>query len=79
MSNENDILKRILLNMRYDSSMTLTEQPVSTKPEVTVTAKKQSDIQPKKPRSIEGNPSLDGRKIVDCKTGKEYILSRLEI
>jgi hypothetical protein len=73
MSNENDILKRILLNMRYDSSMTLTEQPVSTKPEVTVTAKKQSNLQPKKLGSIEGNPSLDGRKIVDCKTGKEYI------
>jgi len=75
MIDENNILKKILLNMRYDSSMTLNEQQVYNQmsPEVTITAKKKSNQITKTPRSIEGNSNLNDRKIVDCKNGKEYV------
>lgn len=72
MNNTEDILKRILLSMKYDSSKTLSEQPVSTIPPITVTGEKKSDKTPKK-KSSEGNQNLVGRTIIDCKTGKQYV------
>jgi hypothetical protein len=72
MNNSDEILKRILLNMKYDSRKTLSEQPVSAQPEVTITAKKQSNQSPKI-TSSEGNQNLTDRTIIDCKTGKQYV------
>lgn len=78
MKNADELLKRILLNMRYDSSKTLNEQSIGD--EVTVTAKKTNyfDISPKL-KTTEGNTELDNRKVIDCKTGEQYISNNFTI
>jgi hypothetical protein len=76
MNNTEELLKRVLLNMKYDSRKTLSEQIMGD--EVTVSAKSSSNSK-QTIRSFEGNPELKNRKIIDCKTGQQYISSNFTI
>jgi hypothetical protein len=75
MKNADEILKKILLNMRYDSSKSLKEQ--SMEDEVVVSAKSNSNK--KINRTFEGNPVLENRIVIDCKTGQQYVSTNFSI
>jgi hypothetical protein len=58
MNNAEDILKKILLNMKYDPKKTIKEQ---------------SSISDNTKKSDPGNYSLDERKLISCVDGSEYV------
>ncbi len=64
MNNADDILKKILLNMRYDPKKTIKEQ---------------SSISEDAKKSDPGNPSLDEHKVISCLDGTEYVSPTLNV
>ena len=64
MNNGDDILKKILLNMRYDPKKTIKEQ---------------SSISNNAKKSDPGNPSLDEHKVISCLDGTEYVYPNLNV
>ena len=64
MNNAEDILKKILLNMRYDPKKTIKEQ---------------SSISNNTKKSDPGNYSLEGRKFISCVDGSEYVSPNITI
>jgi len=67
MNNMEDILHRVLLNMRYDSRKTLSEQDRTEKGVVTVTPKTSNQ------KTEEGNLDLKNKKIKSCIDGEEIV------